>query len=134
MAAAMDNAAAPAAASPDASPDASPEVPPTRMLFLGASSLADGFRLIGFETHANPSAEDVDQVFRALRRSRDKAFVVVDQAVMRSGAANLARVRREGGRIVVVSVPPLSGPVELESEVAERLQAMFGSSQLLQPH
>jgi vacuolar-type H+-ATPase subunit F/Vma7 len=96
------------------------------MLFLGADSLADGFRLIGFEAHANPSAADVDEVFRELRRSRDKAFVVVDEAVMRSGAANLARVRREGGRIVVVSVPPLAGPVELESEVADRLQAMFG--------
>jgi vacuolar-type H+-ATPase subunit F/Vma7 len=109
-----------------AAPQATPEAPPTRMLFLGADSLADGFRLIGFEAHANPSAADVDEVFRELRRSRDKAFVVVDEAVMRSGAANLARVRREGGRIVVVSVPPLAGPVELESEVADRLQAMFG--------
>jgi vacuolar-type H+-ATPase subunit F/Vma7 len=103
----------------------------TRMLFLGAASLADGFRLIGFETHPDPSAEDVDLVFRALRTSRERAFVIVDEAVMRSGAANLARVRREGGRIVVVSVPPLAGPVELESEVAARLAAMFGSSNLL---
>jgi vacuolar-type H+-ATPase subunit F/Vma7 len=107
--------------------------PGTRMLFLGADSLADGFRLIGFETHPNPAPDEVDQVFRALRKSRDKAFVVVDDAVMRSGAANLARVRREGGRIVVVSVPPLAGPVQLESEVADRLQAMFGSSNLMQP-
>ena len=103
----------------------------TRMLFLGAASLADGFRLIGFETHPDPSAEQVDQVFRTLRQSREKAFVIVDEAVMRSGAANLARVRREGGRIVVVSVPPLAGPVDLQSEVADRLQAMFGSGNLL---
>jgi vacuolar-type H+-ATPase subunit F/Vma7 len=109
------------------------ELPGTRMLFLGADSLADGFRLIGFETHANPSAADVDQVFRSLRKSRDRAFVVVDDGVMRSGAANLARVRREGGRIVVVSVPPLAGPVRLESEVADRLQAMFGSNNLTRP-
>ncbi len=99
----------------------------TRMLFLGDDSLADGFRLIGFETHPNPSADDVDQLFRALRKSRDKAFVVVDDGVMRSGAANLERVRREGGRIIVVSVPPLAGPVALQSEVADRLAAMFGS-------
>jgi vacuolar-type H+-ATPase subunit F/Vma7 len=113
--------------------DATPEAAGTRMLFLGADSLADGFRLIGFETHPNPSADDVDQVFRALRKSRDKAFVVVDEAVMRSGAGNLARVRREGGRIVVVAVPPLAGPVQLESEVADRLQVMFGSGNLLHP-
>jgi vacuolar-type H+-ATPase subunit F/Vma7 len=100
----------------------------TRILFLGADSLADGFRLIGFETYPNPSPEDVDQLFRDLRTSRDKAFVVVDDDVMRSGAANLERVRREGGRVVVVSVPPLAGPVVLESEVADRLAAMFGSN------
>jgi vacuolar-type H+-ATPase subunit F/Vma7 len=124
-----------AAASEQAAGQASADTPlegeGTRMIFLGADSLADGFRLIGFETHANPSADDVDQLFRTLRHSRDKAFVVVDEAVMRSGAGNLARVRREGGRIVVVAVPPLAGPVELESEVADRLQAMFGSSSLL---
>lgn len=119
-----------AAPTQPAPPQEPAEAPPTRMLFLGADSLADGFRLIGFETHANPSAEDVDQVFRQLRQSRDKAFVVVDDAVMRSDAANLAQVRREGGRIVVVSVPPLAGPVELESEVADRLQAMFGSGHI----
>jgi vacuolar-type H+-ATPase subunit F/Vma7 len=108
------------------------ETPGTRMLFLGADSLADGFRLVGFETHPNPSPDDVDQVFRDLRTSRDKAFVVVDEQVMRSGAANLARVRREGGRIVVVAVPPLAGPVQLQSEVADRLAAMFGSGNLMQ--
>ncbi|MBK1630583.1 ATPase [Thiohalocapsa halophila] len=113
-----------------AAPDSASELPATRMLFLGADSLADGFRLIGFEAHANPSPEDVDQIFRQLHQSRDKAFVIVDEDVMRSGAANLARVRREGGRVVVIAVPPLAGPVQLESEVADRLQAMFGSSQL----
>ncbi len=107
-----------------------PEQSRTRMLFLGADSLADGFRLVGFETHANPSAEDVDQIFRELRTSRERAFVLVDEQVMRSGATNLSLVRREGGRIVVVAVPPLAGPVQLQSEVADRLAAMFGNGNL----
>lgn len=124
MAAAPDTAAD----STRANAQAAAEQQPTRMLFLGADSLADGFRLIGFETYASPSPQEVDQVFRQLRQSRDKAFVIVDEDVMRSGAANLARVRREGGRIVVIAIPPLAGPVQLESEVADRLQAMFGSS------
>jgi vacuolar-type H+-ATPase subunit F/Vma7 len=118
----MTDAAAPSHVAPPAEPSSA-----TRMLFLGADSLADGFQLIGFETYPNPSDEDVDQVFRALRKSRDRAFVVVDERVMRSDASNLARVRSEGGRIVVVAVPPLAGPVKLESEVADRLAAMFGS-------
>jgi vacuolar-type H+-ATPase subunit F/Vma7 len=107
-------------------------VPSTRMLFLGDDSLADGFRLIGFETHPDPTPDEVNRVFRELRRSRDKAFVIVDDVLMRSGVENLERVRDEGGRIVVVSVPALAGPPRLASEVADRLAAMFGSSNLLQ--
>ena len=100
----------------------------TRMLFLGGDSLADGFRLIGFETHPNPTPDEVDKVLQALLRSRDKAFVIVDDAVMRTEPENLKRVRDEGGRIVVVSVPGLAAPPRLSSEVADRLAAMFGGA------
>ncbi|TVQ89878.1 MAG: ATPase [Chromatiaceae bacterium] len=103
---------------------------PTRMLFLGEDGLADGFRLIGFETHVNPDRETVEQVLRALRASRDKAFVVVDDRVMALEVPSLQQVRREGGRIVVIAVPPLAGPVRLPSDVADRLAAMFGTASL----
>jgi len=103
---------------------------PTRMLFLGEESLADGFRLIGFEAHANPAPDEVDRVLRDLRRNREKAFVVVDDAVMGQGIPNLKQARKEGGRIVVIAVPSLSGPTVLASEVAERLAALFGAGAL----
>jgi vacuolar-type H+-ATPase subunit F/Vma7 len=101
------------------------------MLFLGSDSLADGFRLIGFETYPSPSTDDVNRIFRDLQRTREKAFVIVDDAIMRAGATNLQRVRDEGGRIVVVSVPDLAAPARLSSEVADRLAAMFGSGNLI---
>ena len=103
---------------------------PTRMLFLGEESLADGFRLIGFETHPNPTPEEADRVIRDLSRTREKAFVVVDDGVMAADIPSLKRVRREGGRIVVIAVPPLSAPTRLASEVADRLAALFGSANL----
>ncbi|KAA6184959.1 ATPase [Thiohalocapsa marina] len=106
--------------------------PATRMLFLGDDSLADGFRLIGFETHPNPPPDAVDRIFGDLRRSRDKAFVVIDEAVMAMEVTNLRRVRQEGGRIVVIAVPALADPPQLSSEVADRLATMFGSSNLMQ--
>ena len=103
---------------------------PTRMLFLGEESLADGFRLIGFETYPNPTPEEADQVIRDLSRAREKAFVVVDDGVMAAEIPSLKRVRREGGRIVVIAVPLLSAPTRLASEVADRLAALFGSANL----
>jgi vacuolar-type H+-ATPase subunit F/Vma7 len=105
------------------------------MVFLGADSLAEGFRVIGFEAHGSPSPADVDRVFRELLASRDKAFVIVDDAVMRMDVDTLKRVRREGGRIVVVAVPPLAAASPtLGSEVAERLASMFGGGNLMQPN
>jgi vacuolar-type H+-ATPase subunit F/Vma7 len=101
---------------------------PTRMLFLGEETLADGFRLIGFETHANPAPDEIDRILRDLLRNREKAFVVVDDGVMSQEIPNLKRVRKEGGRIVVIAVPSLSAPTVLASEVAERLAALFGTT------
>jgi vacuolar-type H+-ATPase subunit F/Vma7 len=101
---------------------------PTRMLFLGEESLADGFRMIGFETHADPTPEAAERIVRELGRAREKAFLVVDDRVMGADIPSLKRVRREGGRIVVIAVPPLNAPTRLASEVADRLSVLFGSA------
>jgi vacuolar-type H+-ATPase subunit F/Vma7 len=96
------------------------------MLFLGDDGLADGFRLIGFETFPNPEPSEVDRVFRDLLKAGERAFVIVDDALMRAEIPGLLQVRAEGGRIVVASVPRLQGPPRLASDVADRLDAMFG--------
>mgnify|MGYP001768586749 CR=1 FL=1 len=98
----------------------------TRMLFLGDESLADGFRLIGFETHPDPEPSLVDQIFTDLIRRGDKAFAIVDEALMRAKIPGLERVRAEGGRVVVAAVPRLREKPRLASDVADRLDAMFG--------
>lgn len=101
---------------------------PTRMLFLGEESLADGFRAIGFETHADPTPQEAERIVRELGRTREKALLVVDERVMSADIPSLKRVRREGGRIVVIAVPPLNAPTRLASEVADRVSVLFGSA------
>ena len=103
---------------------------PTRMLFLGDDSLADGFRLIGFEAISNPDAADIDKLFRRMRRERERAFVIVDDRLMQADIPSLRQVRDEGGHIVVVSIPALNEPPRLGSEVANRLSRMFGQATL----
>jgi vacuolar-type H+-ATPase subunit F/Vma7 len=100
----------------------------TRMLFLGDDSLADGFRLIGFETFPNPRPEEAEKIFRDLIRNGERAFVIVDDHLMRADVPALAQLRAEGGRIIVSSVPRLKEPPRLVSDVADRLNAMFGGA------
>ncbi|MCF7985081.1 MAG: V-type ATP synthase subunit F [Thiohalocapsa sp.] len=100
-----------------------------RMLFLGEDSLADGFRLIGFEIHSSPDRDDVERIVRELQREREHALIIIDDAMMQAQIPALEQVRAEGGRIVVISVPPLAGPTRLGSNVAERLASMFGNAQ-----
>ncbi|EGV33765.1 hypothetical protein ThidrDRAFT_0454 [Thiorhodococcus drewsii AZ1] len=103
---------------------------PTRMLFLGEGRLADGFRLIGFEVHPDPSPEEVDRIFRDLQRTRERTFVIVDDAIMGQNIPHLQQARREGGRILVIAVPALNAPPTLSSDVARRLAALFGAAAL----
>ena len=100
----------------------------TRMLFLGDDSLADGFRLIGFETFPNPQPAEAEKLFRELIRNGDRAFAIVDDHLMQADIPSLQQVRSEGGRIVVASVPRLKEAPHLASDVAERLNAMFGNA------
>lgn len=108
-----------------------PQGHPTRLLFMGDSSLADGFRLIGFETVPDPEPAQVNRILRDLDRARESAFVIVNDAIMEWDVPMLARLRREGGRIIVISLPPLQHkPPRLTSDVAERLQRLFGAASL----
>jgi vacuolar-type H+-ATPase subunit F/Vma7 len=103
----------------------------TRMLFIGDHSLADGFRLIGFETVTDPEPAQVNRILRDLDRARENAFVLVDDAIMAWDVPMLAQLRREGGRIIVISLPPLNSmPPRFTSDVGDRLQALFGVGML----
>jgi len=99
----------------------------TRMLFLGASALGEGFRLIGFEVLANPSREQLEQLLGELVDAQKNAFVVIDQGVAQQHCSMLERVRSEGGRIVITSVPPLHDPECFHCALDDRINALLGS-------
>jgi vacuolar-type H+-ATPase subunit F/Vma7 len=44
------------------------------MIFMGEAQLADGFRLIGFETWADPSFDEVEKLVRDLIVRRQNVF------------------------------------------------------------
>ena len=50
----------------------------------------------------------------------------IDQALAASESRRLEEVRREGGRILLTQVPPLTRPEQMHSAIDERIQQLLG--------
>lgn len=102
----------------------------TRLIALGSAVLVEGFRLIGFESYADATPEQVEELLQELVRKRHKAFIVMEQSLFRGDLPMLKRVRGQEGRIVVVEAPALQAPEEYHPPVDELVRRLFGSSML----
>jgi len=98
------------------------------MIFMGETQLADGFRLIGFETWADPSFEEVEKLVREMIVRRQNAFLVIDRRIAEAELPSIQQVRREGGHIVVTPVPPLNQPDSFHLRIDDRLQSIFAAT------
>ena len=101
-----------------------------RLIAIGSEALTEGFALLGFETHADATPDDVEAVLAGLVRSRDTALVILEHELARSGMASLERVRREGGRILVTEVPPLHAPAHYRPPVEDLVKRILGTQAL----
>ena len=100
----------------------------TRQLFFGDANLATGFRLAGFEVFADAGITQLEQTLSQLRAARTSAFVVIDQRLAESDSDLLEEVRREGGRILLTQVPPLTHPEQMKSSVDDHIQQLLGAT------
>jgi len=103
----------------------------TRMIFLGEAALVDGFQLIGFETHADPDADEIDRILHDLEESGEKAFVVIGVSCSEQGSPAYRRLRSEGGRVVIAKVPPLADPSCFQCDVDQRVRTLLGGDKEL---
>ena len=101
-----------------------------RIIAMGGEALAEGFALLGAETYANPSAEEVEAVLDGLRRGADKAMVYLQHDLARLDLPALARIRREGGRVVVTEVPLLHDPEAYRPPVEDLVLRVLGPDAL----
>ena len=100
----------------------------TRQLFFGDANLATGFRLAGFEIFPDAGIEQLEQMLDKLQFNRTPAFVVIDQRLAESDSHRLEEVRREGGRILLTQVPPLTRPEQIKSSVDNHIQQLLGAT------
>ena len=100
----------------------------TRQLFLGDASLATGFRLAGFEVFPDADIAELERLLEQMQAARTPAFVVIDQELAESDSRLLQEIRREGGRILLTQVPPLTHPEQMRSSVDDRIQQLLGAT------
>jgi len=98
---------------------------PTRMIFIGESSLADGFGLVGFETLTGLAPQAIEKLLRRLIDERHNAFVVMDAATAGQDIPSIREIRAEGGRIVLSVVPALNRPDGFRDLMDPRLQTLL---------
>lgn len=101
-----------------------------RVIAMGSTALTQGFSLLGFETHADATPADLDRLLGELLRGKEKALLFLENDLAHAKVANLDRVRKEGGRIVVTEVPPLNAPEDYRPPVEELVARVLGPSAL----
>jgi vacuolar-type H+-ATPase subunit F/Vma7 len=101
-----------------------------RLIAMGSTALVEGFALLGFETRADATTEDVDGVLAELLRGNEKALLFLENSLVSSTSRYLERVRREGGRIVVTEIPRLDAPGDYRPPVEALVTRVLGASAL----
>lgn len=103
---------------------------PTRIIAMGGAALAEGFGLIGVETHANATPELLESLLAELVKRQENALLFIEHDLARSAGPWLARVRDRGGRIVVVEIPQLHAPRAYHPMVEDLVKSVLGPASL----
>ena len=102
----------------------------TRLICLAERALTDGFALLGFETWPDPTAAQLDRLLGELLQARDNALLIIDHRLADSGSRLLPRIHAEGGRILVVEVPPLANPGDFRLDIDAQIRSLLGGQSL----
>ncbi|MDX1644383.1 MAG: V-type ATP synthase subunit F [Thermoanaerobaculia bacterium] len=101
-----------------------------RIIAMGSEALLEGFALLGVETLANPTPEQVEELLGSLIESDGRALVFLEHKLAQQGGTALDRIRREGGRIVISEIPPLQSPADYRPPVEDLVLRVLGSAAL----
>ncbi len=107
----------------------SPRVP-ARMIALGSAALMEGFALVGFETHVDPSPEAIEKLLLELLDKRQAALVVIEQSLAQRSDRHLLRAQRASGRIVITEIPAIQLSGSYHSRLESLVRSALGSASL----
>ncbi len=101
-----------------------------KILAFGSAALMDGFALLGIETHADPRAQEIESRLSALVQARERALIFMQQDLMSREVPSIARLRLQGGSILVCEIPDLQAAGDYHPQVDELIKRVLGASVL----
>ena len=101
-----------------------------KIIAIGNAALMDGFALLGIETYADASAEQINAVLSELSRSRERALVYLQQDLMSAEIPMIQQLRIQGGSILICEIPDLHTADDYQPEVEKLISRVLGSSVL----
>lgn len=88
----------------------------------------DGFALLGIETHADISLQELDGLLTDLHRSKQRALVYLQQDLADSDLPILHLLRSEGGNILISVVPDLLSADDYHAPVDQLISRVLGQN------
>jgi vacuolar-type H+-ATPase subunit F/Vma7 len=88
-----------------------------KIVAIGNSALMDGFALLGIETCADASADEINALLSELSRSRERALVYLQQDLMNADIPMIKQLRVQGGSILICEIPDLHTADDYQPEV-----------------
>ncbi len=101
-----------------------------KIIAIGNSALMDGFALLGIETYADASADEINAVLSELVRERERALVYLQQDLMTAEIPIIQQLRVKGGAILICEIPDLQAANDYQPEVEKLIGRVLGSSAL----
>ncbi len=101
-----------------------------KIIAIGNSALMDGFALLGIETHADATADEINSVLTELARNRERALVYLQQDLMSAEIPMIQQLRAQGGSILICEIPDLNTADDYQPAVEKLIGRVLGSSVL----
>lgn len=102
----------------------------TRIIVMGGAELMQAFALLGFETWADASDQDVERLMIELLEQEQKAFVMLESHLAQFQTPVLKRIRETGGNIIVTEIPSFQAPGEYHPVIDNLIVQALGPNAL----
>ena len=101
-----------------------------RMIAVGSAALVEGFALLGMETVADATPEQLQALIGELRGKGVQALLVVEHTLLRRGGETVTEAQCECSHVLIAEVPPLHTPSTHHAPVEELVAQVLGPEAL----